>query len=263
MTITEPTRTQQLIARRMAESQATIPTFTLRATVDMSAVRRAARDAEGERRAQTRPVLQRPRRQGVRDRAARAPERERRLPRREVRALRAGEHRRRRRRARARSSSRRSSTPTARASAQIAAETRALAERVRAGADHAARALRRHVHGLATSACSACARFEAVINPPQAAILAVGALEPRPVVRDGAVVVRAADGRRARLRPPHPLRRRRPPSSSRASAASSRRRSRSRSSGAGARRRPAGRGRGARSGSRRACRRRRSSPSGA
>ena len=32
--------------------------------------------------------------------------------------------------------------------------------------------------------------FEAVINPPQAAILSVGALEPRPVVRDGDVVVR-------------------------------------------------------------------------
>ena len=32
--------------------------------------------------------------------------------------------------------------------------------------------------------------FTAVINPPQAAILAVGALEPRPVVRDGEVVVR-------------------------------------------------------------------------
>ncbi len=32
--------------------------------------------------------------------------------------------------------------------------------------------------------------FEAVINPPQAAILSVGALEPRPVVRDGEVVVR-------------------------------------------------------------------------
>ena len=32
--------------------------------------------------------------------------------------------------------------------------------------------------------------FEAVINPPQAAILAVGALESRPVARDGEVVVR-------------------------------------------------------------------------
>ena len=34
-------------------------------------------------------------------------------------------------------------------------------------------------------------RFTAVINPPQAAILAVGALEPRAVVRDGEVVVRS------------------------------------------------------------------------
>jgi pyruvate dehydrogenase E2 component (dihydrolipoamide acetyltransferase) len=32
--------------------------------------------------------------------------------------------------------------------------------------------------------------FTAVINPPQAAILAVGTIEPRPVARDGAVVVR-------------------------------------------------------------------------
>ena len=34
-------------------------------------------------------------------------------------------------------------------------------------------------------------RFVAVINPPQAAILAVGELSPRPIVRDGEVVVRA------------------------------------------------------------------------
>jgi pyruvate dehydrogenase E2 component (dihydrolipoamide acetyltransferase) len=32
--------------------------------------------------------------------------------------------------------------------------------------------------------------FVAVINPPQAAILAVGAMQPTPVVRDGEVVVR-------------------------------------------------------------------------
>jgi pyruvate dehydrogenase E2 component (dihydrolipoamide acetyltransferase) len=32
--------------------------------------------------------------------------------------------------------------------------------------------------------------FTAVINPPQAAILAVGAMEPTPVVRDGEVQVR-------------------------------------------------------------------------
>ncbi len=32
--------------------------------------------------------------------------------------------------------------------------------------------------------------FLAIINPPQAAILAVGAIEQRPVVRDGEVVAR-------------------------------------------------------------------------
>ncbi len=32
--------------------------------------------------------------------------------------------------------------------------------------------------------------FTAVINPPEAAILAVGAVTPKPVVRDGQVVVR-------------------------------------------------------------------------
>jgi pyruvate dehydrogenase E2 component (dihydrolipoamide acetyltransferase) len=33
-------------------------------------------------------------------------------------------------------------------------------------------------------------QFVAVLNPPQAAILAVGAIEDRPVARDGALVVR-------------------------------------------------------------------------
>lgn len=33
-------------------------------------------------------------------------------------------------------------------------------------------------------------RFTAVINPPEAAILAVGAARPQPVVRDGQVVIR-------------------------------------------------------------------------
>ena len=35
--------------------------------------------------------------------------------------------------------------------------------------------------------------FAAVINPPQAAILAVGAIAERPVVRDGEIVDRAPD----------------------------------------------------------------------
>jgi pyruvate dehydrogenase E2 component (dihydrolipoamide acetyltransferase) len=33
-------------------------------------------------------------------------------------------------------------------------------------------------------------RFVAIINPPQAAIVSVGSVEPRPVVRDGEIVPR-------------------------------------------------------------------------
>ena len=36
------------------------------------------------------------------------------------------------------------------------------------------------------------ASFTAIVNPPQAAILAVGAVEPRAVVRDGQIVARHA-----------------------------------------------------------------------
>jgi pyruvate dehydrogenase E2 component (dihydrolipoamide acetyltransferase) len=36
--------------------------------------------------------------------------------------------------------------------------------------------------------------FAAVINPPQAAILAVGAVEPKPVARSGQVTVRQGMG---------------------------------------------------------------------
>ncbi len=51
--------------------------------------------------------------------------------------------------------------------------------------------------------------FAAVINPPQAAILAVGAIRERPVVREGELDDRAPDAAQPRLRPPHPLWRRR------------------------------------------------------
>ena len=61
---------------------------------------------------------------------------------------------------------------------EIARETRALAERVRDGVDHPARAGRRHVHGLQPRHVR-CRSFTAIINPPQAAILSVGSLEPQ------------------------------------------------------------------------------------
>ena len=72
----------------------------------------------------------------------------------------------------------------------IARETRALAERVRAGAITPPE-LSSGTFTVSNLGMFGIKRFVAVINPPQAAILAVGALEPRPVVRDRKVVVRS------------------------------------------------------------------------
>ena len=76
------------------------------------------------------------------------------------------------------------------------------------GQDHAARASS-GTFTVSNLGMYGVRRFVAVINPPQAAILAVGELSPRPAVRDGELVVRAADGADADLRSPDPLRRRR------------------------------------------------------
>ena len=73
---------------------------------------------------------------------------------------------------------------------QIARESRALAERVRAGAITPPE-LSSGTFTVSNLGMFGITRFVAVINPPQAAILAVGALEPRPVVRDGEVTVRS------------------------------------------------------------------------
>jgi pyruvate dehydrogenase E2 component (dihydrolipoamide acetyltransferase) len=72
---------------------------------------------------------------------------------------------------------------------QIAREVRELAERARA------RRLKPEEYTGATFSVSNLGmfgidEFTAVINPPEAAILAVGAMTPKPVVRDGQVVVR-------------------------------------------------------------------------
>jgi pyruvate dehydrogenase E2 component (dihydrolipoamide acetyltransferase) len=73
---------------------------------------------------------------------------------------------------------------------QIARESRAVAQRVRAGAITPPE-LSSGTFTVSNLGMYGIKRFVAVINPPQAAILAVGALEPRPVVRDGEVVVRS------------------------------------------------------------------------
>jgi pyruvate dehydrogenase E2 component (dihydrolipoamide acetyltransferase) len=72
----------------------------------------------------------------------------------------------------------------------IAAEARRLAERVREGKITPPE-LSAGTFTVSNLGMYGIRRFVAVINPPQAAILAVGELTPRPVVRDGEVVVRA------------------------------------------------------------------------
>jgi len=72
---------------------------------------------------------------------------------------------------------------------QISRETRALAERVRAGAITPPE-LSSGTFTVSNLGMFGIQSFVAVINPPQAAILAVGAMAPTPVVRDGEVVVR-------------------------------------------------------------------------
>jgi pyruvate dehydrogenase E2 component (dihydrolipoamide acetyltransferase) len=72
---------------------------------------------------------------------------------------------------------------------QIAKETRTLAERVRAGAITPPE-LSSGTFTVSNLGMFGIQSFVAVINPPQAAILAVGAMQPTPVVRDGEVVVR-------------------------------------------------------------------------
>ncbi len=72
---------------------------------------------------------------------------------------------------------------------QIARDARALAERVRAG-EITPPELSSGTFSVSNLGMFGIKRFTAVINPPQAAILAVGEMTPRPVVRDGEIAVR-------------------------------------------------------------------------
>jgi pyruvate dehydrogenase E2 component (dihydrolipoyllysine-residue acetyltransferase) len=74
---------------------------------------------------------------------------------------------------------------------EIAREARALAERVRAGAITPPE-LGGGTFTVSNLGMYGITRFTAVINPPQAAILAVGQMEQRAVVRDGELVARHA-----------------------------------------------------------------------
>ncbi|HXR29324.1 MAG TPA: dihydrolipoamide acetyltransferase family protein [Solirubrobacteraceae bacterium] len=196
-TTVELTRTQQTIARRMAESKATIPDFSLQIDVDMeecvrlrSELKRLAHEpATGEPAPAAAPTYN--------DMVVKAC------------ALALREH------PRANGSYRDGRlqlhsrinvgvavaaadalvVPTvfdadAKALGEIARETRTLAERVRAGTITPPE-LGGGTFTVSNLGMYGVRSFSAIINPPQAAILSVGALAPRAVVRDGELVARA------------------------------------------------------------------------
>ena len=186
-TTVELTRTQQTIARRMAESKATIPEFTLLAEVDMEAC--VALRSELKRLSQSEAPT-------YNDMVVKAC------------ALALREH------PRANGSYRDGHlqlhsrvnvgvavaaedalvVPTVfdaeeKSLGEIARETRALAERVRAGTITPPE-LGGGTFTVSNLGMYGVSSFTAIINPPQAAIVSVGALSARAVVREGEVVAR-------------------------------------------------------------------------
>jgi pyruvate dehydrogenase E2 component (dihydrolipoamide acetyltransferase) len=193
----ELTRTQQTIARRMAESKATIPDFSIQTDVDMEAcvalrseLKRLAHPAAGEA-----PATQ-PTPPTYNDMVVKAC------------ALALREH------ARANGSYRDGRlqlysrinvgvavaaedalvVPTVfdaeeKSLGEIARETRALADRVRGGTITPPE-LGGGTFTVSNLGMYGIRSFSAIINPPQAGILSVGLLEPRAVVRDGEIVAR-------------------------------------------------------------------------
>jgi pyruvate dehydrogenase E2 component (dihydrolipoamide acetyltransferase) len=186
-TTVELTRTQQTIARRMAESKATIPDFTLQVEVDMEDCVKLR--SELKRLSQSEAPT-------YNDMVVKA----------SALALREHPH--------ANGSYRDGRlqlhsrvnvgvavaaddalvVPTVfdaeeKSLGEIARETRALAERVRAGTITPPE-LGGGTFTVSNLGMYGVRSFTAIINPPQSAILSVGSLEPRAVVRDGEVVPR-------------------------------------------------------------------------
>jgi len=187
--IEEPTRAQQVVARRMAEAKATVPEFTLQAEIDMERavdVRAQLKAVAGENgvvptyndlivKACSLALRDFPRANG---------------------AYRDGRF----------ELFSRVNVGVAVAAADslvvpvvfdadrrglgdIAARTRALAARVREGTVTPPE-LSGATFTVSNLGMYGITSFTAIINPPQAAILAVGGLEPKAVVRDGAIMAR-------------------------------------------------------------------------
>jgi pyruvate dehydrogenase E2 component (dihydrolipoamide acetyltransferase) len=190
VTVEEPSRIQQIIARRMAESKATIPHFTLSMDVDMEGAveLRDQLKALAEQRdtpvpsyndmvvkacaiaLRDFPLVNASYKDGSFEMHGRV----------NVGVAVAGEGT--------------LIVPTIfdadrKGLGQIAEESRALAEKVRDGKISPPE-LSGATFSITNLGMYGVTTFTAVINPPQSAILAVGKMEPKPVVRDGELVVR-------------------------------------------------------------------------
>ncbi|HXN36968.1 MAG TPA: dihydrolipoamide acetyltransferase family protein [Solirubrobacteraceae bacterium] len=186
-TTIELTRTQQAVARRMAESKATIPDFTLQMDIDMEACVALRKELKGLSASQA-PTYN--------DMIVKAA------------ALALREH------PRANGSYRDAQVqvysrvnvgvavaaqdalvvPTVfdadeKSLGEIARETRALAEHVRDGTITPPQ-LGGGTFTVSNLGMYGVRSFSAIINPPQAAILSVGSLEPRAVAREGGITIR-------------------------------------------------------------------------
>jgi pyruvate dehydrogenase E2 component (dihydrolipoamide acetyltransferase) len=184
--VEELTRTQSLIARRMAESRGTVPEFALEVEVDMTGALEMRRELSAV--AEPGPSLndiiikacalalrRHPRANG-----SFSAERFVLHPRVNVALAVAVEGS--------------LLTPVvggadAKTVGEIARETRRLIERARAGRLSPAE-LEGATFTVSNLGMFGIDRFEGIINAPQAAILCVGAVRDRPVARDGAVVIR-------------------------------------------------------------------------
>ena len=192
VTIQEPSRIQQIIARRMAESKATIPHFTLTMDVDMEGaveLRDQLKALAAERETPVPsyndmvvkacaialrdfPLVNGAYRDGRFELYGRV----------NVGVAVAGEGT--------------LIVPTIfdadrKGLGTIAKESRALAQKVRDGKISPPE-LSGATFSITNLGMFGVTTFTAVINPPQAAILAVGKMEPKPAVRDGELVVRNA-----------------------------------------------------------------------
>src|SRR4051794_26180985 len=190
VTVEEPSRIQQIIARRMAESKATIPHFTLSMDVDMEGAVELREQLKGLSEQQDTPV---PSYNDMVVKACAIALRD--FPlvngsykdgsfelhsRINIGVAVAGEGT--------------LIVPTIfdadrKGLGQIAQESRALAEKVRDGKISPPE-LSGATFSITNLGMYGVTTFPAVINPPQAAILAVGKMEPKPVVRDGELTVR-------------------------------------------------------------------------